>query len=572
MADPKRTPTGSSTPEEIIAWLESEGDSPEAVRWMTENLDNLPDETYTTVVNELRIKNAGTATGMYGTRTEPGKFDKLVEVAAERGQDTAEVNRARRDAEKAATALGATPDEAEEAANAAEDGIRTERGELVPTPQVLQQAYGKEPSVKQQQELIRTWNELNPDAPVRTYEQLAKTMNDNPSNPMVEDVVSYAVTGMEPTKVYEWVVEGGRGNEGEMSTVRLSEGQFTALKEIYGAGFSTKDVKKLATMAKRIGLTDSAGGGVGWQILAAGAAAMGMFNIGTRSDAAAASADANRIDPATANAIGVAGDVMERTAATAENLTNRELTRLRNWGVQYIQGMRMYGQNDSLAFLHAMSAPLATRVATTQFDKLSTMDKKQTYSFMMNAGFDAENLGKLGYGWAAGLDEIGVNKDQTGASGPVRQMPDPEAIRQSAKDLYRTLFATEPTEEQLNQLVGSVTSAIASADIDGSDGVVTDVNATAQIRKRLQEMPEYGDLYGKKPAGMSEEEYQAQFRNGAASILGNAAARPDVIRAGMRSGNYNTSVGAAAMTREAWEGSTFLGRLAQAAQITSENT
>jgi hypothetical protein len=589
MPDSKGRPTGSSTVEEILAWLESEGGSPEAVRWMTENLENLPDETYTSVVNELKIKNAGTATGMYGTRTEPGKFDKVLDVAEQRGQDTAEVNKARSEAEQAAMAAGATPEQAAEVAQQAEDGVLMSRGELVPVPDIIMSAYGKAPSVKQQNELINSWNELNPDAPVRTYEELAKRMNDSPSAPIVEDVVAYAATGQEPMKVYEWEVGGflGQGSQSSLSTttVRVSEGQFAALKEIYGSGFTMKDVKKLAQLAARIGLNDatnmtpgrdSPSGGVGWQILAAGAAAMGMWNIGTRSDAADARAAANEIDPETARHIGAAGAAMQAAATPTGSgtaITNAEMTRLRNWGLQFKTGMAMYGMNDSLAFIHAMNPSLATRVATTEFDKLSTADKRQTYSMMMNAGFDAQNLGRLGYGWAAGFDELDVNKGAAAAaSGPVRSMPDPEAVRQSAKDMYRQLFVREPTEAELNALVGNVTAALMSSDVDGSDGVVQNVDAGAQIRKNLESNPQYQELYGAKPAGMSEEEYQAQFRNGARSILGNAAPQPDIIRSGMRSGQYNTTVGAAAMTREAWEGSTFLGRLAQAAQITSENT
>jgi hypothetical protein len=40
----------------------------------------------------------------------------------------------------------------------------------------------------------------------------------------------------------------------------------------------------------------------------------------------------------------------------------------------------------------------------------------------------------------------------------------------------------------------------------------------------------------------------------------------------MRGGKYQTTVGAATGTREAWDNSTFLGRLARAAQLVNENT
>jgi hypothetical protein len=584
MADPIAPPSPDASADEIANYLIEVGDV-EAAKWLTRNVSRLDARTRDLVDERLQLQSSlSVSTGADG----PGEGfvqslaaiknvndDRAAEVETER-----RVEAARAAATASAEAAGATAAEAAAAADAAENGVLTDRGVARLEPQIIVDTYGKPPTPEQQKELVASWNELNPDAPISNYGQLVDAINENPSDPNVSDVVGLAATGLEPTRMYQWDISvpgvnyapGMVTNPGT-TKLTMTDREFETFKSLYGAGFSTADVKKLGQLAAQLGIGEAFGGvnsetgGAGWQILAAGAAALGMWNLAERED------KANNAVPVTSRSASLNGaTVTSSTIRGQQAISRNEMTRLRNWGVQYMQGMKMYGQNDTIAFLHAMNAPLATRIASTPIDKVSLTDRRQAMSFIQMAGFSPEAMQGLGFGYIGGLQDLPANQSAAGRSGPVRQMPDPDAVRQSAKDMYRTLFAAEPTDAQLAQLVGSVTSAISSADIDGEDGVVQDVNTQAQIRKRLQEMPEYGDLYGKKPGGMSEEEYQAQFRNGAGVILGNAAPRPDVIRAGMRSGNYNTSVGAAATTREAWEGSTFMGRLARAAQITSENT
>jgi hypothetical protein len=55
-------------------------------------------------------------------------------------------------------------------------------------------------------------------------------------------------------------------------------------------------------------------------------------------------------------------------------------------------------------------------------------------------------------------------------------------------------------------------------------------------------------------------------------MLGAQAADPNAVRSGMRSGQYQTTVGAVAGTKAARDNSTFMGRLAAAAQVVGENT
>ena len=118
----------------------------------------------------------------------------------------------------------------------------------------------------------------------------------------------------------------------------------------------------------------------------------------------------------------------------------------------------------------------------------------------------------------------------------------------------------------LNSIVSTINSTVSGAATDQS------IDVSAQIRKGIEADPQYKELYGKMPAGMTPEEYQAQYRAGAATLLGNEAPDPNAIRSGLRSGNYQTTLGRVAGGKQAWNNSSFLGRLAQAAQVVSENT
>ena len=162
-----------------------------------------------------------------------------------------------------------------------------------------------------------------------------------------------------------------------------------------------------------------------------------------------------------------------------------------------------------------------------------------------------------------GQNGLGVNSS---GSKPERQLPDPAAIRQSAKDMYKQLYMVDPTDAQLDSFVSQVQSKIAGA----ADNQTID--AGAQLRDILEADRAYKELYGKMPGGMSEGEYQSQFRAGAQTMLGNEGADPNTIRSGMRDGNYQTTIGAIAGSAKSRNNSTFMGRLAQAAQLVSENT
>ncbi len=88
------------------------------------------------------------------------------------------------------------------------------------------------------------------------------------------------------------------------------------------------------------------------------------------------------------------------------------------------------------------------------------------------------------------------------------------------------------------------------------------------VRRALRDTPEYGELFGRKPEGMSEEEYVARFRSRSVALLGDV--NQEAVVAGQRSGDPNTVGQQALLSGEAYRSSTFMERLARAAQTFRE--
>lgn len=143
---------------------------------------------------------------------------------------------------------------------------------------------------------------------------------------------------------------------------------------------------------------------------------------------------------------------------------------------------------------------------------------------------------------------------------------DPESLKQGVKDFYRTMFRMDPSEDLVNKMVGELQAGQAAAADDQSFDV------GAQLRKLAEGQPVYNELYGKKQAGQSEADYQGSFVAASGDLLGNEAADNGAVLAGMRTGDYQTTVGATAGSSRAWNNSRFLGRLASAGQIVNDRT
>ena len=128
------------------------------------------------------------------------------------------------------------------------------------------------------------------------------------------------------------------------------------------------------------------------------------------------------------------------------------------------------------------------------------------------------------------------------------------------------LYPAAANEEDVRAITERVMNEYASAPDEQQ------VNVEARIRQYVEELPQYGEFYGNKPGGVTEGQYQSVMNAGSRSMLGNEGDLTQAGALGMKSGKYQTAVGAAMGTSAAYDNSTFMGRLAQAAQITSRNT
>lgn len=243
------------------------------------------------------------------------------------------------------------------------------------------------------------------------------------------------------------------------------------------------------------------------------------------------------------------------------------------------EGLAKFDYDAGMAYIHAQDPGLAARIAATKGDnsKLSGQDRALMSRYVGNGGYrdaddfivsmlqqgyaEADTTGSLVANYLKALELAGG-----GGSGRQRIIPDPVQVEQSAKDLYRSLFLEDPDDRTLGQLTSMVSSAISSAPEDQN------VDIEARIRQGLEGTSQYQKYYGQKPGGMTEAEYRTQFGAAQQSILGNETAGNAAVRLGMQSGKYQTAVGAATGTKEAWDNSTYLGRLASATQNVSRNT
>jgi hypothetical protein len=277
--------------------------------------------------------------------------------------------------------------------------------------------------------------------------------------------------------------------------------------------------------------------------------------------------------PAYADAKRELADI-ERRLAADRRTGAASLTGQRQLMQSWKEGMKLY-DSETLAFFHALNPGLASRMKNTQV--LDLGDARMALSLMAKAGLSGDNpedfavnMAQLGFldPYAKALVDAQQKAASAGAGGSGRTVlkPDSVAIRQATKDMYRSLYLEDPSEGDLNAMAARVESAIVSAPDDVS------VSGEARIRDVVEGDPKYQQYYGKKPGGMSEEEYQGMHRAAQGSMLGEELADNQAVRLGMQEGQYQTTVGATMGTKEAWDNSTFMGRLARAAQTVGRNT
>jgi hypothetical protein len=256
----------------------------------------------------------------------------------------------------------------------------------------------------------------------------------------------------------------------------------------------------------------------------------------------------------------------------AEMATGQHMTFTQRVGA-YGQALKLYN-DPTLAYLASFDPALAARLSTAKkSDDITAADKLKAGQLMANGGFDQSALNKVGFFTQTGVDQL-LNGVAGGASGQQtqRSVVDPAAVEKSVRDLWRAWFERDPTSSEVEMFGSKLQGMLDNAAAQQPGGISQQVDPQSDLEQYARSSPEYQQLYGQKPTGMDEATYVAQFQGGAKEMLGNQAANPEDIRRGMQTGDYQTTVGAVAGGPQAMHNSVFLGRLAQAAQLVSENT
>jgi hypothetical protein len=596
MADPKPT----DDPEKILEWVQEKaafGKHASLEKWINANANSLDLDTFLRVYQTVstmpqvevapEVKERFTGVQKNAAGRESSGPETLKVLADKRlagaSGDLSAVNEdldsdgrvddSERAAVKAATDR-AIKAQSEATATPEEDIRRqVEQAARLDFPDsVLQYTGGTVPDRQTIADLKKRWNEQNPDDKVSTDEDLiAKLSRPGPASTNTLESVFLGVDPITSIKV--------RTSKGD---VELDATQVDAARQYFG--LSNADLTLMVRTADRLGMSFTGyGADRNFAIIAAMVAQSGVQprQYGTGPSLQAKPGGRGPDFGGVANQ--VSSDVLlpEKrpsgiTAASAdraeEQIARAQGKTLDGRILKFKEGLLMYQQNEAMAFIHSANPTLAAKLSGDP-TKLTQADVKEKRRIIADGKFTPEVLSAMGYeslslsdwdDWYAMQEEL---KRQKEGGGRVRVKPDQDAIRQSAIDMYRALFADDPSPGTLNTLVSSVSAAIANAADDQN------IDVGAQLRKRLEANPQYAELYGERPAGMTEEEYMSQFKAASSQLLGSAvAADPSAVRSGMRTGDTNTTIGAVAAGKTAWGNSSFLGRLANAGRVVSENT
>lgn len=237
----------------------------------------------------------------------------------------------------------------------------------------------------------------------------------------------------------------------------------------------------------------------------------------------------------------------------------------------YRRGIDLYRGDQVMGIIHAVDPALANRIASTGGDlgELDGHDNVEALQIMQRAGMlnrgstPFEQLGgTIGDSVMRYLSFFDVGAGGGGRGGGaerVRRMVDPAQVREQVQQLWSRLFLSDADDS----VVESITANLQKQLDEAPEGMSFDVSSRIMAFLRGQDV--YDELYRNKPEGLSEEEYQSQFAAGISDVIGNEL-DPEALKAGLRTGEYNTAVGRAASTRRLLESSTLRGRWAQAKQ------
>lgn len=429
---------------------------------------------------------------------------------------------------------------------------------LPTTPRWLLQSLSAQgqgdPTFDQKKRIAAEWNTVF--GTKLTYDQLITTPQFNDPTDTGQKVVQGALMDVEPQVSYSVTLPGNRKFD-------ISSDQQKTQFGLYG--YKNEDISRIVRWADAFDLKDSTGA-VAWQPLAALIKARGL-------DPSTAFKDQSGVDPETGKVLAdsrhpVRGKPVPKGPAPYDRLAANNEMGIAMITQAYKQNLAKYG-DPTMAYLAAFDSGLTDRLMASGGDstKVSNQDAILAEQYMLNGQWSPQAQRSLGYASGSGLDAFMQNLSaRANSTTSTRSLPDPESLKQSVKDMWRSWFRSEPSEALVSKMVGDLSAAVSTAPKDQS------VDVNARLRQMAESSPEYKKLYGNKQPGQTEADYQGQFVAASQDLLGNEAPDNGAVLAGMQSGQYQTTIGATAASARAMQNSKFLGRLASAAQILNAET
>lgn len=449
----------------------------------------------------------------------------------------------------------------------------------------------------------------------RSFDDLLTSGYLNEPTALNQQTVQAAILDDEPFQSLSVSMPGG-----DVFTVEARE--WESAQAMYGV--DSRDLTKIVRVANQVGAMDTTGKPA-WQLMTALMKATGMlgsitdpqrairrrsFNepSPTRSpfDLAGRIEDAlARPDPQGATGARRPGEIISRREdAVGEEITDETPLGFDEAGIPVSrfarprtaaelsysinEGMRLYDDSLAMSYIHVLDPQLAAKIKMgarnpgmfTRADQnklfdlvaLSGAPTTEDFRTQLILQGEARLQGDSNDMYGNYLDYLlGAGDGGDGGRGGsgaqvIKSRPDPASLDERLRELYQTMFFTEPSDDDLARFRSQINSAIDAA------GPGDQVDWGARANQFARNDPRYADLYGKMPETMSEGDFRMQFEAGQASMLGAERAGNAAVMAGMRDGNFQTTIGAAAGTTEAWDNSTFLDRLARASRAVSEMT
>lgn len=169
-------------------------------------------------------------------------------------------------------------------------------------------------------------------------------------------------------------------------------------------------------------------------------------------------------------------------------------------------------------------------------------------------------------------------------------VPGPETLSETYRNLYRSWYAMDPSDSDLQAFIGAVQGgARRDAELQMQAARPNPFQPQRAADPRLVEQPDmsegevalgmmrndprYAELQGKRPGNMSEAQWTQMFSSQAQSMLGvEGATAQDAIQQGMRSGDVNATSRMSVYDRRFRDNSQLMGRFANAAAMIARFT